>query len=73
MSGALAADYANNKISVDFSKLYPDIDLAETLSCVKGKFIKSQTAESVTFTDGETVKFDELDYRDVLPLIWWDK
>jgi len=55
------------------TKLYPDIDLAETLSCVKGKFIKSLTAESVTFADGETVKFDELDYRDVLPLIWWDK
>ena len=73
MTDALAVDYENNKISVDFSKLYPDIDLAETLSCVKGKFIKSLTAESVTFADGETVKFDELDYRDVLPLIWWDK
>src|SRR5256714_7455380 len=73
MSDALAADYANNKISVDFSKLYPDIDLAETLSCVKGKFIKSLAAESVTFTDGETIKFNELDYRDILPLVWWDK
>ncbi|MFL6209622.1 MAG: site-specific DNA-methyltransferase [Pyrinomonadaceae bacterium] len=73
MADALTVDYANNKISVDFSKLYEDIDLAETLSCVKGKFIKSLTAESVTFADGETVKFDELDYRDVLPLIWWDK
>lgn len=73
MSDALSVDYENNKISVDFSKLYPDIDLAETLSCIKGKFIKSLTAESVTFIDGETVKFDELDYRDVLPFIWWDK
>jgi adenine-specific DNA-methyltransferase len=73
MADALRIDYENDKISVDFSKLYPDIDLAETLSCVKGKFIKSLTAESVTFADGETVEFDELDYRDVLPLIWWDK
>ncbi len=73
MADALTVDYENNKISVDFSKLYADIDLAETLSCVKGKFIKSLTADSVTFTDGETIKFDELDYRDVLPLIWWDK
>ena len=73
MADALAVDYEKNKISVDFSKLYPDIDLAETLSCVKGKFIKSLTAERVTFADGETVKFDELDYRDILPLIWWDK
>ncbi len=73
MSDALAVDYEKNKISVDFSRLYADIDLAETLSCVKGKFIKSLTAESVTFADGETIKFDEVDYRDVLPLIWWDK
>ena len=73
MSDALAVDYEKNKISVDFSKLYEDIDLAETLSCIKGKFIKSLTADSVTFADGETVKFDELDYRDILPLIWWDK
>jgi adenine-specific DNA-methyltransferase len=73
MADALTVDYENNKINVDFSKLYPDIDLAETLSCVKGKFIKSLTAESVTFADGETVRFDELDYRDILPLVWWDK
>lgn len=73
MADALAVDYEKNKISVDFSKLFPDIDLAETLSCIKGKFIKSLTAESVTFADGETVKFDELDCRDILPLIWWDK
>lgn len=73
MADGLTADYKNNKISVDFSKLYEDIDLAETLSCVKGKFIKSLTAESVTFTDGETIKFSELDYRDILPLVWWDK
>lgn len=73
MSDALAVDYENNKINVDFSKLYEDIDLAETLSCVKGKFITRLTAESVTFADGETIKFSEVNYRDVLPLIWWDK
>jgi adenine-specific DNA-methyltransferase len=73
MSDALKVDYEHNKISVDFAKLYEDIDLAETLSCVKGKFIKSLTADSVTFADGETVNYNELDYRDILPLIWWDK
>lgn len=73
MTDALTTDYEGNKIKVDFSKLYEDIDLAETLSCVKGKFIKSITAESVTFADGETVKFSELDYRDILPLVWWDR
>ena len=73
MSDALDIDYEANKVRVDFSKLYDDIDWAETLSCVKGKFIKSQTADSVTFVDGETINFDEIDYNDILPLIWWDK
>lgn len=73
MSDALKVDYEANKIKVDFEKLYDEIDLAETLSCVKGKFIKSVTAESVTFADGETINYNELDYRDILPLLWWDK
>lgn len=73
MSDALKVDYEADKITVDFAKLYPEIDWAETLSCIKGKFIKSITAESVTFEVGETVKFAEMDYRDILPLIWWDK
>ena len=73
MSDALKVDYEADKITIDFAKLYPEIDWAETLSCIKGKFIKSITAESVTFADGETVKYAEMDYRDILPLIWWDR
>lgn len=73
MSNSLAIDYDAKKVRVDFSKLYDDIDWAETLSCIKGKFIKSQTSNSVTFTDGETINFDDIDYHDILPLIWWDK
>lgn len=73
MSDALKVDYEADKITVDFAKLYPEIDWAETLSCVKGKFIKTITADSVTFADGETIKFNKIDYRDVLPLVWWDK
>ncbi len=73
MSDALKIDYEADKITVDFQKLYPEIDWAETLSCIKGKFIKSVTTDSVTFADNETIKFAEMDYRDILPLIWWDK
>lgn len=73
MSDALKVDYEADKISIDFAKLYPEIDWAETLSCIKGKFIKTVTADSVTFADNTTIKFAEIDYRDILPLIWWDK
>lgn len=73
MSDALRIDYDKNKVGVDFSQLYEGIDLAETLSCVKGKFIRRVTADSVEFADGEIIDYDELDYRDILPLVWWDK
>lgn len=73
MSDALRVDYETDKITVDFAKLYPEIDWAETLSCVKGKFIKTISQDSVTFEDGETIRFNDIDYRDVLPLICWDK
>lgn len=73
MSDALKVDYEADKITVDFAKLYPEIDWAETLSCIKGKFIKTVSRDAVTFEDNETVKYSEIDYRDILPLIWWDK
>lgn len=72
MLDSVKADYAANKIRVDFSQLYEGIDLAETLSHLKGKFIRRITDSTVEFMDGETVDFKNLDYRDILRLVWWD-
>jgi len=68
-----------DEIRVDLSKLYSDIDLAESLSCLTGKWIrrirpaeddpaKPGTAE---FEDGSTVDLQNPPWEQVKPLIWW--
>jgi len=71
MLEALELDYENNKIKVDLSKLYENIDIAETLSNLKGKWIKKITENEVEFEDGEKVNIKDLDYKLIKPLIWW--
>lgn len=71
MLEALDVDLKKNKVKVDLSKLYDGIDIAETLSNLKGKWIKRITADSVEFADGEKVDLKNLDYKLIKPLIWW--
>ena len=73
MLDALEIDYKNNKVKVDLSKLYPDIDIAETLSLsnLQGKYIKKISKDEIEFEDGERVDVRNLDYRLIKPLIWW--
>jgi len=67
----LEIDYKNNKVKVDLSKLYSDIDIAETLSNLRGKYIKKITEDEVELEDGEKINFKDLDYKIIKPLIWW--
>ncbi|MBI4681167.1 MAG: site-specific DNA-methyltransferase, partial [Nitrospirae bacterium] len=71
MLDVLKVDLKKNKVTVDLSKLYNGIDIAETLSNLKGKWIKRITPDSVEFADGETVDLKNLDYKLIKPLIWW--
>jgi len=71
MLDALEVDYKNNKVNVDLSKLYQNIDVAETLSNLLGKWIKKITANYVEFEDGEKIDLNDLDYKLIKPLIWW--
>jgi len=68
---ALEIDYKNNKVKVNFAKLFLDIDIPETLSNLLGKWIKKITPEYVEFEDGEKVNLNNLDYKTIKPLIWW--
>jgi adenine specific DNA methylase Mod len=79
MLEALEVNLEEDTVRVDLSKLYPDIDLAETLSNLTGKWIQrihpdpenpSQPAW-VEFADGETVDLKNPDWRRIKPLIWW--
>jgi adenine specific DNA methylase Mod len=79
MLEALEVDLEQDEVKVDPSKLYDNIDIAETLSNLRGKWIKKITpdpsaplrASSVEFEDGEIVDIKNLDYRLIKPLIWW--
>ncbi|MDQ3804233.1 MAG: site-specific DNA-methyltransferase [Acidobacteriota bacterium] len=59
------------RVKVDFARLYPDVDAAETLSNLFGKRIKRLAPGEVEFADGEKLNLDDLDFRAVKPLIWW--
>jgi len=71
LTDALEIDYENNKVKVDLSKIYPNIDIAETLSNLRGKYIKRITPDEAEFEDGEKINFKDLDYKVIKPLIWW--
>ena len=77
MLKALEIDYENKKVNVDLSKLYQNIDIAETLSNLTGKWIKRITPLAhlqegnyeVEFADGSIVNIRDLDYKFIKPLI----
>ncbi|MGI6477648.1 MAG: DNA methyltransferase [Defluviitoga tunisiensis] len=71
MLEALEIDYENNKVNVDLSKLYKNIDIPETLSNLTGKWIKKITPDYIEFEDGEKIDIKNLDYKLIKPLIWW--
>lgn len=71
---------ATDKLDISLDSLYPGIDIAESLSNILGKEIKSRNADAVTFVDGETRKInpkrmneaEKLEFIDALrPYIWW--
>ena len=71
MLEALEVDIKENKVRVDLNRIYPAVDIAETLSNLTGKWIKRLTLDTVEFEDGEKLSIEDLDYRLIKPLIWW--
>jgi hypothetical protein len=72
MLKTLEIDYEKDKVKVDLNKLYPNIDIAETLSNLTGKWIKKIGADEVEFEDGTKINTKDLDYKIIKPLIWWE-
>lgn len=68
---AVEMDYETNKVSIDLTAIYPNADIAETLSNLTGKRIKKIEKNAVLFEDGERMEYDNLDFRLIRPLIWW--
>ena len=71
MLDKMELDYKENKIKIKFDEICPNIDLAETLSNLKGKFIKRIEKDAVVFDDGEKISFSDIDFQTIKPLIWW--
>ncbi len=67
----LEIDYKNKKVKVNLEKLYQNIDIAETLSNLLGKWIKKVGKDYVEFEDEEKINIKDLDYKIIKPLIWW--
>jgi len=72
----MEVDPEKNEVRVDLSKLYSDIDLAETLSCRTGKWIRRIRPAPddptkpgiVEFEDGTTVNLQDPPWELVKPL-----
>jgi len=72
MLKALEIDYKNKKVKIDLDKLYKNIDIAETISNLTGKWIKKIKKDEIEFADGTKINPNDLDYKLIKPLIWWE-
>ena len=71
---ALDIDFKKEKAKFVFEKLYPDVDIPETISNLFGKKIKKVTKDKVIFTDDSEVDLNNLDFDKYDPLkklIYW--
>ena len=68
---AVPVDKTTDKVAVRLERLYDGIDLAETLSCLTGKWIRRITKDTVEFQDGTSASLVEPDWEMVKPLVWW--
>ncbi len=71
MADTVTLDLEANAVHVRLDKLYDNIDLAETLSCVTGKGIRRITREEVEFQDGTRASLTDPDWDLLKPLLWW--
>ena len=72
---AIDIDYKSENAKIVFEKLYPDVDIAETLSNLSGKHIKQVFEDKVVFVDGTEVIYNEMTFEKypwIKPLIWWN-
>jgi len=71
MLDATEVDYEKNTVRFHPERVYENIDLAESLSNLRGKWIKRITKEYVEFEDGEQISLSNPDFRVIKPLVWW--
>jgi len=71
----LEIDYEKESAKYTFEKLYPDVDIPETISNLIGKKIKKITKDKVVFEGDFEVDLNNLTFEKypfLKPLIWWE-
>jgi len=77
---AMLIDEEKEEVKIHFQTLYPEMDeaaIAETISNVSGKRIKTLSKEKVEFEDGSKIEFAKMNYDDKVfrdhykALLWW--
>jgi len=67
----MTIDPAADAVHVHLQQLYPDVDVAETLSCLTGQRIRRLLPGEVEFEDGQRMSLLDPPWDVVKPLIWW--
>ncbi|MFH1900338.1 MAG: site-specific DNA-methyltransferase [Patescibacteria group bacterium] len=70
----LEIDFKKEKAKFTFEKLYPDVDIAETISNLEGKKIKKILKDKVVFADDTEIDLNNLDFeehKNLQKLIYW--
>jgi adenine-specific DNA-methyltransferase len=68
---SVEADLEADQVRFHPERLYPDIDLAETLSHLTGKWIKGISEDYVEFEDGQRMSLSDPDWATLKPMVWW--
>lgn len=74
---AMVIDEEKEEVKIHFELLYPDVDIAETISNITGKKIKKLNKERVIFEDDTQIEFANMNYYDPIfkdayrSLLWW--
>lgn len=80
-TGGAAGD-EEDPMTIDLSRIYPDIDIPVSLANIRGKHIRRRTRDSVTYSDGSCEKTDPTamtgeERRSLLstlrPYLWWGR
>ena len=80
LAHAIQPNKSKNKLEINLHDLYPDIDIAESLSNILGKPIRHRTTDTVTFADNTTEKTNPAKMTEqekqhfislIKPYLWW--
>ncbi len=69
---ALEIDNKENKVKIDLTKLYDNVDIAEVISNLTGKNIQTISEKSIILEDDTEINIEDLDFLLIKPLLWWE-